>query len=165
MAITLDGTNGITTPDLTSSDITVTDIIDASGVYLGGTGSANKLDDYEEGTWTIGTASDPTGVIAANSYGLYVKIGQFVYIQGIFQVSTNFTNAKISGLPFAPINNSIIVSGLHSLGMVRASNVVRYVQSSSSSTDLTFVEEDGTAYAPTTARDPFRFNITYRTTS
>ena len=24
----------------------------SGGVYLGGTGSANKLDDYEEGTWT-----------------------------------------------------------------------------------------------------------------
>jgi hypothetical protein len=26
--------------------------IKASGVYLGGTAAANKLDDYEEGTWT-----------------------------------------------------------------------------------------------------------------
>jgi hypothetical protein len=24
----------------------------SDGVYLGGTGAANKLDDYEEGTWT-----------------------------------------------------------------------------------------------------------------
>ena len=28
------------------------DLYLSGGVYLGGTGSANKLDDYEEGTWT-----------------------------------------------------------------------------------------------------------------
>ena len=28
------------------------DLYLSGGVYLGGTGSANQLDDYEEGTWT-----------------------------------------------------------------------------------------------------------------
>ena len=34
-----------------TSGISGTDITLSGGVYLGGTGSANYLDDYEEGTW------------------------------------------------------------------------------------------------------------------
>lgn len=35
------------------NDVDVAGNIEVSGgVYLGGTGAANKLDDYEEGTWT-----------------------------------------------------------------------------------------------------------------
>ena len=81
-------------------------------MYLGGTGSANKLDDYEEGTWTptvnnaiaygftIGT---PTG---ANGY--YTKVGRLVTLKGGFTsldstdtivVSDRF---GVSGLPFTP---------------------------------------------------------------
>jgi len=80
MAVVINGTTGITTPDLTSSDITVTDIIDASGVYLGGTGSANKLDDYEEGTWTVQMYDASSGGNASSTSvtGKYTKIGQQV---------------------------------------------------------------------------------------
>ena len=38
--------------DLGNSDARFKDLYLGGGVYLGGTGSANKLDDYEEGTWT-----------------------------------------------------------------------------------------------------------------
>ena len=104
MAITLDGTNGITTPDLTSSDITVTDIIDASGIYLGGTGSANKLDDYETGTWTPTYSFDGGGTVTTTTNtGKYVKIGSLV--QASFKMrSTGVSgvsgNLRINGLPF-----------------------------------------------------------------
>ena len=40
------------TTDLGLSTHRFKDLYLSGGVYLGGTGSANKLDDYEEGTWT-----------------------------------------------------------------------------------------------------------------
>jgi hypothetical protein len=95
MAITLDGTNGITTPDLTSSDITVTDIIDASGIYLGGTGSANKLDDYEEGTWTPSLNAGTFSSVGAT----YTKIGRLVTITLDGTVGTG-GGSQITNLPF-----------------------------------------------------------------
>ena len=38
--------------NLGSSTVRFKDLYLSGGVYLGGTGSANHLDDYEEGTWT-----------------------------------------------------------------------------------------------------------------
>jgi hypothetical protein len=38
--------------DLGADSVRFKDLYLSGGVYLGGTGAANKLDDYEEGTWT-----------------------------------------------------------------------------------------------------------------
>ncbi len=69
-------------------------------VYLGGTGSANALDDYEEGDWTPGI----TGMTFSSSDGVYTKIGRRVQCSGILTDCTSGTasavGAKISGLPF-----------------------------------------------------------------
>jgi hypothetical protein len=40
------------THDIGASAVRVRDLYLSGGVYLGGTGAANLLDDYEEGTWT-----------------------------------------------------------------------------------------------------------------
>ena len=45
------------------------------GVYLGGTGAANKLDDYEEGTWTPSISGYGQELLAVNSTGSYTKVG------------------------------------------------------------------------------------------
>lgn len=44
--------------DTFTGAVTGTDLTLSGGVFLGGTGTANKLEDYEEGTWTPAT---PTG--------------------------------------------------------------------------------------------------------
>jgi hypothetical protein len=78
------------------------DLYLSGGVYLGGTGSANYLDDYETGTWTpaFSGASTNTG---ANNSGTYVKIGQFVHCT--FKISqtalTGTATATMTGLPFS----------------------------------------------------------------
>lgn len=137
--------------------------IDPDGIkFNGDTAAANGLNDYEEGTWTITNAGDATGVIAANAYGYYLKIGDLVYVQGVFQVTTSFTNATIGGLPYNPKNENTIVSSLHSLGLVRCSNICRFVQCSNGASTLNFLNDDGTARPPLTSTDPFRFSITYR---
>ena len=74
----------------------------SDGIYIGGTAAANKLDDYEEGTWT------PTlenGVVSYTSQtGQYIKIGKLVYFQGTIVLSSNNTadtsSVRIGSLPF-----------------------------------------------------------------
>ena len=54
----------------------------SGGVYLGGTGAANKLDDYEEGSFTPVIADAVSGGNVAsgygNQYGYYTKVGRLV---------------------------------------------------------------------------------------
>ena len=87
----------------------------SGGVYLGGTGAANLLDDYEEGTWTpvFSDASSGGNTATANSgkRGLYTKIGNtvHVYVQSGNLVTTGMTGANdlyIQGLPFTPTSYS-----------------------------------------------------------
>jgi len=68
------------------------DLYLSGGVYLGGTGSANLLDDYEEGTWTPEVrASSGTVLSASTKSGHYTKIGRLV------QVNCDVTNIVTSG--------------------------------------------------------------------
>jgi len=81
------------------------DVYVGGGVYLGGTGSANKLDDYEEGTWTPyfgGTSSDPT-LTYTNQTGKYCKVGSMVTLHGVIGWSAKSGGAgflKLAGFPF-----------------------------------------------------------------
>ena len=86
------------------------------GVYLGGTGAANKLDDYEEGTWT------PTlggGATATDMTGIYTKVGRLVTVTLALEASTitGAPNHIITGLPFAngPKRSSFPVTYLDAL--------------------------------------------------
>jgi len=80
---------------------TATGIEVTGGVAIGGTGTANTLDDYEEGTWSAGfqgcTAS------GHEATGWYTKIGDVVYVtyhSGSVSISSASGAAKITGLPF-----------------------------------------------------------------
>ena len=85
------------------------DLYLSGGVYLGGTGAANKLDDYETGTWT--PAYTPTTgtftTITTVSTGRYTKVGRLVTVfatmrtSGTLDVTGASGNLKITGLPFA----------------------------------------------------------------
>ena len=93
--------------DLGMSTYRWKDLYLSGGVYLGGTGSANQLDDYEEGTWT------PVGVnfnINSVSHATYVKIGKQVTIQG-WITNANGTGganvAQLTGLPFSSVTYSV----------------------------------------------------------
>ena len=76
----------------------------ASGIYLGGTASANLLDDYEEGTWTP-VITDGTNSVSTYYYqlGKYVKIGDIVFISVYTSINIKGSisgNLKVTGLPF-----------------------------------------------------------------
>ena len=78
----------------------------SGSVYLGGTGSANALDDYEEGTFTPLFVSSGGGT--ASGYGTqtgrYTKIGRLVYIALRATLSNksglNSGSVSVGGLPF-----------------------------------------------------------------
>jgi len=84
------------TQDLGKTNFKWKDLYLGGGLYVGGTGSANKLDDYEEGTWT------PTsGVTHTYNYATYTKIGQLVYINIDVQCgSSSSTSALVFSTPF-----------------------------------------------------------------
>jgi hypothetical protein len=73
-----------------------------NGVAIGGTGAANTLDDYEEGTFTVGNGNVTVNSGTLTWRGTYVKIGSLVTFN-IVQLTGNITWAVpqvITGLPF-----------------------------------------------------------------
>ncbi|SUZ93802.1 uncharacterized protein METZ01_LOCUS46656 [marine metagenome] len=78
---------------------------------------ANRLDDYEEGTFTVTFACNTGTITIDTAYdtGHYVKIGRLVHINGFFlvsSVSSPAVTAKIHGLPFTP--GGTVTEGSHS---------------------------------------------------
>ncbi len=94
------------------------DIYLGGGLFIGGTGTANKLDDYEEGNWTpIFQGSTPGSYTYVEQQGHYVKIGS--QVTAWFNL-TNITTSTagsgiifITGLPFA----SNVQSGFNNSGV------------------------------------------------
>ena len=87
--------------DLGSANYRFKDVFIGDGVYLGGTGAANKLDDYEEGTVDWFTLTDGTATWTQNQngyrYASYTKIGNQVHVHG------NIYNGSISGSQGGPL--------------------------------------------------------------
>ena len=67
-----------------SGAVTGTSATLSGGVYLGGTGAANLLDDYEEGTWTpsFSWATQSVAPSPATTAFRYVKVGSVVHVMG-----------------------------------------------------------------------------------
>jgi hypothetical protein len=95
--------------DLGGSAARFKDLHLSGGVYLGGTGAANKLDDYEEGTWTPTLTTSNGGTLGLQyAKGMYTKVGNLVHVsvnirrdatalsgtEGFLQISTPFTSAS-----------------------------------------------------------------------
>ena len=78
--------------------------ITSGGLAIGGTGAANTLDDYEEGTftpaWTGGYSSAPS---YSEQLGTYTKIGRLVQVQIRIAVSSGSRGGSaltLANLPF-----------------------------------------------------------------
>ena len=101
-----------------------TDLYLSGGVYLGGTGAANKLDDYEEGTWTPTVTTGFTSPTYNIQLGYYTKIGNTVraYFRLVLNGGTAIGNGVIfSGLPFTATNNSsLFPTGTHYINAAAA---------------------------------------------
>ena len=147
------------------------DLYLSGGVYLGGTGAANLLDDYEEGTFTPTVIGDVTTGTATYSHqkGVYTKIGNVVTIQiylnwssgtgaGVLRFSNlPFTLYATSGFyPSATIGEYSNIAGTagHTLCAIGLPNTV----------DIQFAENDFSSAPSTTAYDAAGYiilNMTY----
>jgi hypothetical protein len=86
--------------DLGTSSSRFKDLYLSGGVFLGGTGAANKLDDYEEGTWTPSVSSGFT--LDSTQAAVYRKVGDVVHVfGGITGDVSDGTEAILAGLPFS----------------------------------------------------------------
>jgi hypothetical protein len=78
---------------------------------------ANTLDDYEEGTWTMGVSfgGGTTGITYNASYvtGSYTKIGNRVFISGVLVLTSKGSasgSALLTGLPFTSSSSASAAS-------------------------------------------------------
>lgn len=90
---------------ITGTGIGSVDSLTPTTIQLGGSGSANALDDYEEGSWTgtlTGASSAPSTAVTAT--GSYTKIGRLVTVNISFSAK-NTSGAsgglQVTGLPFS----------------------------------------------------------------
>ena len=90
------------------------DIYLGGGIYLGGTGTSNKLDDYEEGTFTPAFGGGASGSGYDHQVGAYTKVGNLCFFQ--IQLDGNGLGATtaqvtITGLPFTSASSSSAYGG------------------------------------------------------
>jgi hypothetical protein len=116
-AITPRGTNGAGNNgviDLGGSSERFKNLYLSGGVYLGGTGSANKLDDYEEGTWTV---SVNTGTLNNVFQATYTKIGNVVHCQFKVNTFSDFSSPVDVefNLPFTPFTTDRACIGFNAI--------------------------------------------------
>jgi hypothetical protein len=80
----------------------------SGGVYLGGTGSANLLDDYEEGTFTPTVTVDSGSVGSVAASGSYIKIGRSVTVSIYISIGTasGALINQVGNIPFTPENTN-----------------------------------------------------------
>ncbi len=138
------------TIDLGESTLRWKDLWLSGGVYLGGTGSANHLEDYEEGNWTPqfgGSSTTGTGTYST-TVGRYVKVGKKVNCWGII-VSSGTHNGtgtlQIHGLPFTKENTYLswgtetsIAYHISLIPFGTATNVIRLLGPVSNGTYIRF---------------------------
>jgi len=120
----VNGLRSDNTTDIGDSSYRIKDLYLSGGVYLGGTGSDNKISDYEQGTWSPtvtsagGSATLSNGSGLNHSEGWYTKIGRMVFCQFFINLSTTSGlsgTILISNLPF-PVGDLLSNTGVDGYG-------------------------------------------------
>jgi hypothetical protein len=131
---------GTTTP---SQALDVVGSIEVSdGIYIGGTAAANKLDDYEEGTWTPrSTFANDT---ASGQAGAYTKVGNMVVatFQIVFSTTSFAVNVALAGLPFTNNSTTGNASGA-SIGFYNGTSTTLQLYLAENSSQLDLRDIDG----------------------
>jgi hypothetical protein len=81
------------------------------GIALGGTGTANTLDDYEEGTWTPTFTHGGSSVSFTLNRANYTKVGRLVYVTlNARYTGSDLTGGNLigSGLPFTSSSDNVL---------------------------------------------------------
>jgi hypothetical protein len=151
------------------------DLYLSGGVYLGGTGAANKLDDYEEGTWTPAFTNLTIG--NGTQSHIYTKVGNKVTLEGTITLGST---SSISGalndasVPFTANTTQRAFNKCYFLdngtanyvgtAVVNDVNVLQLLADNAASTYLTFSNLSSTVPFTWTSTDIIRYSITYITT-
>ena len=104
-----DGTGRDAAVSLGVPSVRFKDLYLSGGVYLGGTGAANLLDDYEEGTFTptlVSSGTDPVFTYSKQA-GKYRKVGNTVLVNIDIRWSAHTQGngtLYVAGIPFASGN-------------------------------------------------------------
>ena len=145
--------------DLGSSSARFKNLYLSGGAYIGGTGSANLLSDYEEGDWNPSLNESLT---ATSVFASYTKIGRMVFINCQLVVPSNSSSSitTISGLPFAVTTSH---DGAATLAFTQAStSAAMQIQLQSSS--VFFYGDGGGAFPLSSfSNKHLRFSGLYRT--
>jgi len=116
--------------------------LNASSVYIGGTTSANELDNYVEGTFTPAYTAGSGTITLSTAEGYYTRIGNLIYVT-IKMIASAISSPSgtlvISGLPVASANNT----GGEGVGAVIHKNLV--IQTSRTSPYVPFELTGGSA--------------------
>ena len=147
----------------------------SGGVYLGGTGSANKLEDYEEGSFSAALTATSSGTITLNSsYDtfFYTKIGNLVHISGYIRISSvsSPTGVIRFTLPFTVANlgdssNAVLV---YANNLASGSVSDMWAECSDNTSYVYIYAGGGTGVSGTSAQQTqaatdFRISGTYKT--
>lgn len=113
--------------DIGASGNKFKDLYLSGGAYLGGTTATNKLDDYEDGTWTPVITAGGSALPWNSRYGHYRRIGDLLHIAFYFYHNgglSSYTNSgtaySVSGLPFSVValqnfSYQFIKAGYHAI--------------------------------------------------
>ena len=163
------GVNSDNAYNLGSSGSRFKDLYLSGGAYLGGTSSANYLDDYEEGTWTPVISAGSGSFTSTTGSGRYTKIGNTVHCWGYSQITnvgSGTTVGGFAGLPFASINDSFPAGNRGGIGIVREDNRTGFL-------GQMFIQAgqpygviqlyNGANMLTPSTNDTFLFEVTYKT--
>jgi hypothetical protein len=151
--------------DLGTSGGRFKDLYLSGGVYLGGTGTANKLDDYEEGSWTPVITNGITSPTYSVQSATYTKVGNLVSFAFRVNLSAGTADANrviIGGLPFTSDSN---VNGSNGSAMLAFSTGVFDTTEATgfyipgNTTVVEFYDRDGTSFTGTQVNTPSAFNV------
>ena len=165
---------GDNTQDLGSPSKRWNDLYLGGGVYVGGTTSANLLDDYEEGTWTpvFGGSSTQGSYTYSTQSGVYIKIGDLVWVtcEIIIEsvVSAGSGHSQVFNFPFTSYNGYNHGGAfLYHYGASLSKDMTSIgISNNSNSAIIVSIGVDGTQSLPQPtswgAGDYVRFQLCYR---
>ena len=145
-------TGNLTGNSTVGGTLGITGLVTASaGVAIGGTGAANTLDDYEEGTFTpsITFNNASAGITYGTRNGTYIKIGRMVYVSIAIRLTSKGSStgsASVAGLPFTVSNGGGYEDPAVSLAYLRQMSNSNFMTAACSH-NATYIELD----YPTTA--------------
>jgi len=144
--------------DLGAGSARFKDLYLSGGLKVGGTGAANTLDDYEEGTWT--PASTSYGSLSVYS-AKYTKIGRQVTLQVyVSGASANSNGVAISGLPFNNVSGGWSTGALnYASGNTNHTNP--HVRVAENSGDVRLMKNPDTNLIGTEITGHIIFTVTY----